>query len=122
LLSPGSDFPETASTALPYPEQTRLGCQFESSARDHAGTSAFRLLSAGVDGFLARAEMINTAERTLDLEYFIFRQDETGQLLTDALLRVPTAASGCACCTANGCELRIDRGSGKQLRTGAASG
>ena len=31
--------------------------------------------------------MINAAERTLDLQYFIFRQDETGQLLTDALLR-----------------------------------
>jgi cardiolipin synthase C len=31
--------------------------------------------------------MIDTAERTLDLEYFIFRQDETGQLLADALLR-----------------------------------
>jgi len=31
--------------------------------------------------------MIHAAERTLDLEYFIFRQDETGQLLTDALLR-----------------------------------
>jgi putative cardiolipin synthase len=87
LLPPGSDFPKTASTALAYPEQTRLGRQFESSARDHGGTSAFRILSAGVDGFLARAQMINTAERTLDLQYFIFRQDETGQLLTDALLR-----------------------------------
>ena len=31
--------------------------------------------------------MINAAEKTLDLEYYIFRQDETGQLLTDALLR-----------------------------------
>ncbi len=31
--------------------------------------------------------MINAAERTLDLQYFIFRQDETGQLLTDAILR-----------------------------------
>ncbi|MDQ2962051.1 MAG: phospholipase D-like domain-containing protein [Pseudomonadota bacterium] len=31
--------------------------------------------------------MINAAERTLDLQYFIFHQDETGQLLTDALLR-----------------------------------
>src|SRR4029077_299263 len=36
---------------------------------------------------LVRAQMINAAERTLDLQYFIFRQDETGQLLTDALLR-----------------------------------
>ena len=31
--------------------------------------------------------MIDAAARTLDLEYFIFRQDETGQLLADALLR-----------------------------------
>jgi putative cardiolipin synthase len=87
LLPPGSDFPKTTSTALPYPSQTRLGRQVESAARDHDGTSAFRLLSVGVDGFLARAQMINSAEQTLDLQYFIFRQDETGQLLTDALLR-----------------------------------
>jgi putative cardiolipin synthase len=87
VLPPGSDFPKTATTALPYGDQTLLGRQFESAARQHGGTSAFRLLSVGVDGFLARAEMINAAERTLDLEYFIFRQDETGQLLTEALLR-----------------------------------
>jgi putative cardiolipin synthase len=87
VLPPGSDFPKTASIALAYGDQTRLGRQFESSVRDHGGTSAFRILSIGVDGFLTRAEMINTAERTLDLEYFIYRQDETGQLLTDALLR-----------------------------------
>lgn len=86
VLPPGSDFPKTASTALPDRDQTRLGRQFESSARDHGGTSAFRLLSVGVDGFLARAQMINAAERTLDLQYFIFHQDETGQLLTSALL------------------------------------
>jgi putative cardiolipin synthase len=87
LLPPGSDFPKTTSAAIPYPSQTRLGRQVESSAQDHAGASAFRLLSVGVDGFLARAQMINSAERSLDLQYFIFRQDETGQLLADALLR-----------------------------------
>lgn len=86
-LPPGSDYPKAASSALPDQQRTRLGRQFESAARDHAGNSAFRLLSAGVDGFLVRAQMINAAERTLDLEYFIFRQDETGQLLTDGLLR-----------------------------------
>jgi len=31
--------------------------------------------------------MIDAAERTLDLQYFIFRGDETGRLLTDGLLR-----------------------------------
>ncbi|MGZ4958918.1 MAG: phospholipase D family protein [Methylomonas sp.] len=32
-------------------------------------------------------QMINAAERTLDLQYFIFRGDETGSLLTEAILR-----------------------------------
>jgi putative cardiolipin synthase len=86
-LPPGSDFPKVASIALLHPEQTRLGRQFDGAAQEHGANSAFRLLAVGVDGFLARAQMIDIAERTLDLEYYIFRQDETGQLLTDALLR-----------------------------------
>ena len=53
VLPPGSDFPKTASAALTYPDQTRLGRQFESSARDHGGTSAFRIISVGVNGFVA---------------------------------------------------------------------
>ena len=86
-LPPGSDYPKVASNALAQPEETKLGRQFGAAARGHAGNSAFRILTAGVDGFLARAQMLNAAERTIDLEYFIFRQDETGRLLTDALLR-----------------------------------
>ncbi|HSQ79946.1 MAG TPA: phospholipase D family protein [Casimicrobiaceae bacterium] len=86
-LPPGADYPKASSSALAHPEQTRLGRRFENAARGHDGNSAFRLLSVGVDGFLVRAQMIDAAARTLDLEYFIFRQDETGQLLADALLR-----------------------------------
>lgn len=86
-LPPGSDFPKVASHALARPAETQLGRQFEAAAREHGGKSAFRLLSVGVDGFLTREQMINTAERTIDLEYYIFHQDETGQLLTEALLR-----------------------------------
>src|SRR5690349_7731556 len=92
LLPPGSDFPKTTSSALPNPGQTRLGRQFEDSAHDHGGTSAFRLLSAGVDGFLARAQMIHAAERELGLESFIFRPDETGPPLTEDSSR--TASRG----------------------------
>jgi putative cardiolipin synthase len=85
-LPPGAGYPKALSTAV-APAETQLGRRFDSAAREHGGNSAFRLLSVGVDGFLARAQMINAAERALDLEYYIFRQDETGQLLTDALLR-----------------------------------
>jgi len=79
--------PKSSSVALAHPEDTRLGAQFGSAARQRDGESAFRIISVGVDGFLARAQMIDAAEKTLDLEYFIFRGDETGRLLTDALIR-----------------------------------
>ena len=87
LLPPGADYPRTSSSALERPDLTPLGRRFDEAARGHDGNSAFRLLSTGVDGFLVRAQMIDAATRTVDLEYFIFRQDETGQLLADALLR-----------------------------------
>ena len=45
------------------------------------------MLSAGVEGFLTRVQMANAAERTLDIQYYILRADETGKLLTDAVLR-----------------------------------
>jgi putative cardiolipin synthase len=86
-LPPGTGFPKSASTALAHPEETRLGRQFEGAMRDHDTQSAFRLVSLGVDGFLVRIQMIDAAEQTLDLEYYIFRQDDTGQLITAALLR-----------------------------------
>ncbi|MDL2336895.1 MAG: phospholipase D family protein [Pseudomonadota bacterium] len=86
-LPPGSNFPKSSSVAITQPETTALGQRIERAAREHPGYSGFHLLSAGVDGFLARAQMANAAQRTLDLQYFILRGDETGRLLTDAVLR-----------------------------------
>ena len=86
-LPPGSDYPRTLSSALAQPEETRFGRQFTDAAREHGGNSGFRMLAVGVDGYLARMEMLNAAERTIDLQYFIFRADETGELLTSAVLR-----------------------------------
>jgi len=85
-LPPGSGFSKTASSALAHPEETRFGRQFENAAREHNGNSGFRIIPVGADGFLTRMQMINAAERTLDLQYFIFRGDETGRLLTGAVL------------------------------------
>ena len=79
--------PKSSSVALAHPEETRLGAQFDNAARKRDGDSAFRIISVGVDGFLVRAQMIDAAEKTLDLQYFIFRGDETGRLLTDSLMR-----------------------------------
>jgi putative cardiolipin synthase len=86
-LPPGSDFPRSASSAIAHPEQTRLGRQFEGAVQANQGNSGFRMLSAGVEGFLTRVQMANAAERSLDLQYYILRADETGKLLADAVLR-----------------------------------
>jgi putative cardiolipin synthase len=84
---PGSSFPRHESVALEDPEQTTLGSQFVRAALQHRGESAFRAISVGADGFRARAQLIDAAQRTLDLQYYIFRGDETGRMLTDHLLR-----------------------------------
>jgi putative cardiolipin synthase len=86
-LPPGADFPKIRSVALSEPQTTRLGSEFAAAAHERGEKSGYRIISIGVDGFLMRMEMINTAERTLDLQYFILRGDESGRLLTDALIR-----------------------------------
>lgn len=86
-LPPGSDYAKTTSSSYPQPELTRFGRQFAVAAREHAGNSGFRLLTVGVDSLLTRLQMVNAAERTIDVQYFIFRADDTGKLLTEAVLR-----------------------------------
>ncbi len=84
---PGADFPRITSVALQHPESTHTGAQFAGEAREHDGKSGFHILNVGVDGFLMRVQTIEAAEQTLDLQYFIFRGDETGRLITAAVLR-----------------------------------
>jgi putative cardiolipin synthase len=93
-VPPGRDYPRTPSTALAHPEETSVGARFNSLAMAHSGASAFHILTAGVDGLLARVQMIDAAQKTLDLQYYIFRADTTGHLILDALTRA--AARGVA--------------------------
>ncbi len=86
-LPPGVHYPKAVSVALEHPEETALGRQFADAGVAHPGLSALRLVPIGIDGFLLRAEMIGRAKKTLDLQYYIFRSDETGRLLAEAVLR-----------------------------------
>jgi cardiolipin synthase C len=86
-LPPGADYPKPASAAFAHPEDTRLGREFADAAREHGRESAFRIINVGVDGFQLRMQMIDAAQSALDLQYFIFRGDETGRMLTDGLQR-----------------------------------
>lgn len=84
-VTPGAKYPRQESRAA----APRLGILSQPSpeGRTHADQSAFRMLTTGIDGLAVRLELINFAERTLDLQYYIFRGDESGDLVSRALLR-----------------------------------
>lgn len=58
-----------------------------SQTSPQSGLSGFRLLTAGDEAFLARAFLIARAQRTLDLQYYLFRGDATGALLSATILQ-----------------------------------
>jgi putative cardiolipin synthase len=64
-----------------------LSKTFENELAEHPSTSGFHLFSAGVDGLLLRLELIDKSQESLDLQYYIFRCDDTGRLIQQALLR-----------------------------------
>jgi putative cardiolipin synthase len=86
-LPPGAGYPKLVSHVSLKADDTVLGRHFALAAGEHVGASGFRIIPAGIDGFLLRMQIINAAQRTLDVQYYIFHIDETGQLLTDAVLR-----------------------------------
>lgn len=74
-----------ASAALDRPQETKLGKQVLERAASHGDDSGYYLLNAGVDGLAARIQMIRSAERTLDLQYYIFRADDSGARVAEEL-------------------------------------
>ncbi len=85
-LPPGMDGPKPASTALANPETTTLGKSADALAKAHPGLSGFDLVVDGAASFAWHQEIAARAERTLDVQYFLFQQDETGKLLLESLL------------------------------------
>jgi cardiolipin synthase C len=73
------------SSALTNVRETALGRRFLDLSDTHAGKSGYHLLDTGIDGLATRVQLIRHAERTLDLQYFIFRGDETGILIREEL-------------------------------------
>ncbi len=80
------DATRNISSAYAHPEETPLGRTFSVDAAKHPGQSGFYLINQGVDGLLARLELARKAQRTLDLQYYLFRGDDSGLLLAHALL------------------------------------
>jgi putative cardiolipin synthase len=73
--------------ALTDTQNTRLGEAFSAQERQHPDDSAFHLLPDSVDALVARMVLTETADRSLDLQYYIWHDDLTGRELAASLLR-----------------------------------
>jgi putative cardiolipin synthase len=82
-----TDYPRSESHAYTDTATTRLGRGFGAQAAEHPGRSGVVALARGLDAFVARFALAELAERSLDVQYYIWHGDTTGRLLIDALLR-----------------------------------
>jgi len=75
------------SEALPPTTDTRLGASLAPLQREHEGLSGFHPLGNGVDALVARLAFAEFAERSIDLQYYLFHDDASGRALTAFLLQ-----------------------------------
>jgi putative cardiolipin synthase len=86
-LPPAATQPKSVTSVFNDVLDTGLGKSFNVLAKGRGSDSAFRMISTGIDGLTARLEMIDASQRSLDVQSYIFRADNSGNLVVQALLR-----------------------------------
>ncbi len=81
------NFERPESHALTDTGDTRWGRLRQDERAAHPGQSGFILLANGLDAFVARALMAEYADRSIDVQYYLYHDDLTGRLLTHQLLK-----------------------------------
>ncbi len=80
------DIPKVPSYAVENRGDTRIAKAVEREAVNHPGVSGFYMLPSDMDAFIARAVLIEGAEHTLDLQYYIVSDDLTVSFLMERLI------------------------------------
>ena len=75
------------SRALPASAETRLGRLMAQGQARHPGKSGVVPLADGNEALAARLALADTAQATIDAQYYIWHDDTSGILLLDALRR-----------------------------------
>jgi cardiolipin synthase C len=81
-----SDYIRSPSTSLPVQADTPSTRYVRSELDRHPGKSGFRLLEQSTDALMSRLWLIDQAQHSIDLQYFIFENDATGRLVAQRLL------------------------------------
>jgi len=91
LLTACATLPENVGRketfAYPDTADTFLGRKIAQEEPAHPGESGFHLLGNGLDAFVARAVLAHLAERSIDVQYYLYHDDLVGRLLTWQLLQ-----------------------------------
>ena len=91
LLSAGcASLPDNSgrseSYALKDTDGTMLGRAVAMDMKVADDKDGFVLLGNGLDAFVARAVLANLAERSLDVQYYLYHNDQVGKLFTGFLV------------------------------------
>ena len=82
-LPPPAD--QLASQHFADPAATELGRLSEQAAAAHVGLTGVRILDGGADAFTERLALIESAQRSIDAQYYIWNSDLTGQYMAQAI-------------------------------------
>jgi len=82
-----TDFERPVTHVLNDTANTGLGRTAHLKREEHPGKSGFHLLGNGLDAFVARAVLCKRAERSLDVQYYLYHNDLVGRLFTNELLK-----------------------------------
>jgi putative cardiolipin synthase len=82
-----TDFERPESYAFTDTDQTAFGKSATIRAAAHPEKSGFHLLRNGLDAFVARMVLARRAERSIDVQYYLYHNDLVGRLFTDQLLK-----------------------------------
>ncbi len=80
------DYVREPSTAMPATYDTPSSRYVEGEVKQHGDVSGFRLLTRSNNALLSRIALIDRAAHSIDLQYYIFADDDTGRLVAQRLL------------------------------------
>ncbi len=82
-----TDYPRTESAAIQDYASTPIGSKFMAEEAKHPGESGFAIVRYGRNAFNLRIAMTDVAEKTIDLQVYIWEADETGRIIADHLIK-----------------------------------
>lgn len=81
-----TDVQRVPSHTIKNTGHTRIGVAVNPVLKKYPGESGFYVLNDGMQAFVARMKMADAAEKTLDIQYYIWHADKTGLLIYDRII------------------------------------